>query len=85
MKNQLGRKIFTTEPPRAGDTTHLRVEFCRVPDVQHLFGLKRGTLYRLIGEGKIRSVSLREPGRRTGCRLVHVASVREFLAGLEAA
>jgi len=77
------RKEFTAEPPRAADVSQLQPEFCRVPDVQRVFGLRRGTLYRLIGEGKIRSVSLRERGHRTGVRLIAVASVRDFLNSLE--
>ena len=55
-------------------------EFGRLADVQRLFGLKRGFTYQLINEGKIRSVSLRKPGAKTGCRLIHPQSVRDYLA-----
>ena len=57
-------------------------EFGRVGDVERLFGIKRGVLYRLIQRGLVRSVVLREAGRATGCRLVHLASVRELLQRL---
>ena len=59
-------------------------EFGRWQDVQRLFGIKRGTLYRLIGDGKVRSITLRKPGRKFGCRLIHLQSVRDFLQALMA-
>jgi hypothetical protein len=54
-------------------------EFGRIPDVQRTFGLKRGYLYLLINEGKIKSVCLRKPGAKTGVRLIHLQSVRDYL------
>ena len=60
-------------------------EFGRIRDVERLFGIKRGVLYRLIQRGLVRSVVLREAGRATGCRLVHLASVRAYLHELMAA
>jgi len=50
-----------------------------------LFGLTRSHLYQLWGEGKIRSVSLRQPGKIKGRRLFDCASIREFLRGNYAA
>jgi len=59
-------------------------EFGRIPDVQRLFGLKRGYVYLLLNEGKIKSVCLRKRGAKTGVRLIHLQSVRDFLqANLE--
>jgi len=40
---------------------------------------KRGFTYQLINSGKIKSVCLRKPGARTGCRLIHLQSVRDYL------
>lgn len=54
-------------------------EFARVPDLEPLFGLKRGIAYQGIKEGWFKSVCLRKPGAKTGVRLVHVASVRAWL------
>jgi hypothetical protein len=51
----------------------------RLDDCLRVFGLKKGTVYNLLAAGKIRGVSLREPGRAHGCRLIHVQSVRDFL------
>jgi hypothetical protein len=44
-----------------------------------MFGLNRSYLYRLVSQGKIRSVSLRERGRLHGKRLFDVQSIRHFL------
>lgn len=57
-------------------------EFCRVDDLRRLFGIRRGSAYGLIREGKIRSISLRKPGHKNGVRLVHVASARAYLETL---
>jgi len=48
-------------------------------DVQKLLGIKRGILYRWLKQGKIKSVLLREPGNIQGVRLIHLASVREYI------
>lgn len=51
-------------------------------DVQRLFGIKRGILYRLIADRKIKSISFREPGKRFGCRLIYLPSVKAYLDSL---
>ena len=57
-------------------------EFGRWRDVERLFGIKRGTLYNLVAEGKVKSVSMRRKGNVHGCRLFHLASVSQYLNGL---
>jgi hypothetical protein len=69
----------TVAPVAPGDCGAALPEFGRLADVQRLFGLKRGFTYQLINEGKIRSVSLRKAGAKTGCRLIHLQSVRDYL------
>ena len=54
--------------------------------VEAIFGIKRSPLYRLIGEGKIRSTSLSDndhanPSQR-GKRLFDLASIAEYLDSL---
>ena len=56
-------------------------EFCRPGDVRQLFGVGRSYVYQLIASGAIRSTCLRQRGKRTGVRLIDVASVREYLRG----
>ncbi|MGH7950638.1 MAG: hypothetical protein ACREFE_01780 [Limisphaerales bacterium] len=46
-------------------------------------GFSRAKLYSLAGEGKIRSVSIREPGAVKGTRLFHLASILAFIEKCE--
>ena len=64
------------EPKGSGSTDP---EFIRLPDLERRCGIKRGIAYRLIQQGKIKSISLRQPGAATGLRLIHLQSVRDFL------
>lgn len=45
----------------------------------HYCGLSRSKLYELAQDGKIRSVSIRDPGKIKGTRLFELASVLEFI------
>ena len=71
------QKGLTTKPVRPGKIGE--PEFCRTADCRNLFGLSRTFAYQLINAGKIKSVCLRKPGARTGIRLLHVASIRDYL------
>ena len=51
---------------------------------EHYTGFTRSKLYQLAGEGKIRSVSIREPGQVKGVRLFHLSSILNFIARCEA-
>ena len=76
-KNRKAVTELTTAPVERGQIS--APEFCRPADCRHLFGLSRTFAYQLINAGKIKSVCLRKPGARTGIRLLHVASIRDFL------
>ncbi len=76
---QLNTNGFTTKPVFAGNCTDVMPEFGRWQDVQRLFGIKRGTLYLLVAEGHIKSVSLRRKGNLKGCRLYYLQSVSDYL------
>jgi len=77
--NNLNKTTWVMGPVETGDLTGALPEFGRWRDVQRIFGLKRGTLYRLARERKIKSITLREPGHKFGCRLFYLPSVRAFL------
>jgi len=47
-------------------------------------GLARSVLTRLCIEGKVKSISLKDPGAKRGCRLVSLPSLLAFLATMEA-
>jgi hypothetical protein len=46
-------------------------------------GQSRAMLYRWASEGKIRSVSIRQPGQVKGVRLFHLGSLLDFIAKCE--
>ena len=71
--------IHTIETVAAGNTKQTMPEFGRVADVQKMFGVKRGILYRWINAGKVKSVCIREAGNIQGVRLIHLESVRNYI------
>jgi hypothetical protein len=73
------RGAATVAEVKAGDCGGAIPEFGRWQDVERLFGLRRSYLYTLLADGAIKSVNLRRPGCKTGCRLFHLQSIREFL------
>lgn len=56
-----------------------RPEWGDAKAVSRHFGLSRSTLYRLAGDGKIRTSSLRERGRSRGKRLFSMDSVADYI------
>ena len=76
MKNAIE---VTTEPVRLDHRAGIQAEFGRIQDVQQLSGLKRGTIYNLLAAGKIRGCVLRVKGRVSGCRVIDLESVRQYI------
>ena len=70
---------LTTERIEPADTSQTLPEFVRVNDVKRILGVKRGILYRWMKDGKIKSVCIREVGNTQGIRLIHLASVRNYI------
>ena len=50
---------------------------------EHYTGFSRAKLYEMAGAGKIRSVSIREPGQVKGVRLFELASILTFVERCE--
>jgi len=75
---------MTTEPISVASTNNASTlpEFGRWRDVERHFGIKRGTLYNLMAEGKVKSVLLRHKGNVHGCRLIHLGSVSQYINSL---
>ncbi len=60
--------------------------YTRLPSqgkVEPITGLRRTTLWKLVHEGKVRSVCLRKKGASKGTRLIVVASLLSYLESLE--
>lgn len=47
-----------------------------------LTGLSRSTILRLCDDGKVRSKTMREPGKRRGAFLVNVQSLLDYINAL---
>ena len=69
----------TTTPVELGKFEQVMPEFGRIPDVTRVYGIKRGTLYNLIKDRKIKSCLLRVRGEKSGLRLIDMASVRAYI------
>jgi len=69
----------TTQPVTPA-SVHAAPEFADHKGARVLFGLSRASLYRLAGEGKIKSVSVRNRGSLRGKRLFDCDSIRGFIA-----
>ncbi len=77
MPVELSNNYLTDSPIEP--SRFLTPEFLDVDQVRIYFGLKQSLLYRLLAEGKIRAVSIRQRGKTRGRRLFDVASIRAFL------
>jgi hypothetical protein len=62
-----------------GNFTGCQPEFGRHQDLNRIFGIRRGTAYNLLLDGKIKGVLLRIRGQKSGIRLFDLGSVREFI------
>jgi hypothetical protein len=72
MKNNTIAKIEHTDEGN-------QPEFLRTADVQKRFGIKRGTLYNLLSEKKVKSSCVRQKGNVTGIRLWNTQSIRDLI------
>ena len=62
-------------------SNQVATEWARPPkNGQHLEGLSRSYIYRLIESGSVKSMSLTTPGAKKGVRLIHVPTLRAWLA-----
>jgi hypothetical protein len=68
-----------TPPVEAGDTAGITPEFGRIRDVERLYGLKRGSVYNLLDARKIKGCVLRIKGKKSGVRLIELASVGAYI------
>jgi hypothetical protein len=74
------RKLTTTAAVEAAKTRALEPEWCRPGDFRRTHGIGRGSIYGLMKTGKIKSCLLRVQGRLSGLRLIHIQSVRDYIA-----
>ena len=75
----LGRQVLETAAQVGNPTAQ---EWARIPRVgQTLEGFFRSQLFALIRDGKVKSAAIKQPGQiRPGMRLVHLPSLRAYIA-----
>jgi hypothetical protein len=71
--------LQTTAPIETADLNHVAAQWGRIPDVERMYGIRRGVLYQLINQGKVKSACLRRQDSRTGVRLIFLPSVAALL------
>lgn len=72
---------MTTAPVKRGDFTSAIKEFGRTKDVEHVFSIKRGSLYNAEKLGLVRGVKLRLRGSKSGIKLWDMHSVESWVRG----
>ena len=55
------------------------IRYPKPPGVDPVAGLKRTALHRLVKGGQVESISVRQPGRGRGIRLIRVSSLLAYL------
>jgi hypothetical protein len=70
---------FVSNAKTFPDGISLQPEWLRLKLATILFGISRSQLYELIGERKIKSISLRKRGKLKGIRLINADSLRDYL------
>lgn len=60
-------------------TRNLKPEWLRVSDAVSAFGMCRSSLYELIADGTLKSVSLRKRGAQRGIRLISFDSLADYV------
>ena len=69
----------TVAPVAPGRCAGIMPEFVRTADAVRLFGIGKSTIADWIAQGLIRSHLLRQPGNKSGARLISTASLRQFI------
>lgn len=68
--------VNNTPPPAPAGITP---EYLRVKEATKFSGLSRAKLYEALTDGRIKSYSVRDPGKTRGTRLISTSSLREFI------
>jgi hypothetical protein len=70
---------LTTASVQRGNFNGVMPEFGRTKDVEQIYGIKRGTLYNLHKQGRIRAVLLRVKGKQNGIKLWDLSSIHNLI------
>jgi hypothetical protein len=83
-KKSFGRTKFSAKGFNEPNTIVVPVDrkYGKSATISQIFDLSHGKIYSLIEAGLIKSITLREPGRSRGTRLIEIASVEQYLQSL---
>jgi hypothetical protein len=73
---------ITTRNTPGGVTAPEWIRLPRPGEVEPRTSLSRGVLTRLAVEGKIKSLTTKEPGKKRGCKLLNLESLLSYLSSL---
>jgi hypothetical protein len=82
---KLARTKFAPAGHNEPDTVVLPVKrkYAKSETVEQIYDISHGKIYALINAGLIKSITLREPGRSRGTRLIDLESVEAYLNSLQ--
>jgi hypothetical protein len=79
------KQLLHTTTRNTHEAVSVAPEWIRLPrpgEVEPRTSLSRGVLSRLAVEGKVKTLTTKEPGKRRGCRLIHLGSLLSYLSSL---
>lgn len=81
---KFGRTQFSPKGFNEPDTVLLPVKrkYAKPATVTQICDISHGKLYALLRAGLIKSITLREPGRSRGTRLIDIESLEKYLESL---
>ena len=79
------KQLIHTTTRNTHEAVSVAPEWIRLPrpgEVEPRTSLSRGVLTRLAVEGKVKSLTTKEQGKKRGCRLLHLGSLLSYLSSL---
>jgi hypothetical protein len=80
------KQLIHTTTRNTHEAVSVAPEWIRLPrpgEVEPRTSLSRGVLTRLAVEGKVKSLTTKEQGKKRGCRLLHLGSLLSYLSSLQ--
>lgn len=75
--------MSTDTPPKdRAAAAAIEPEWIRVSEACDYAHVSRAVVYGWLNAGFVRNISLRQPGQRSGTRLISFSSLRRYLEGL---
>jgi len=76
------KQLETRNTHGAGSVAPEWIRLPRPGEIEPHCSLSRGVISRLAVEGKVKSITTKELGKKRGCRLIHLDSLLSYLSSL---